>query len=385
MTSRPPPPRPSLFPGRNSLPSLADMRQSILSLPIFKPRWKPWSPGRVVVTTLAFAVAFGALVALTVKVTKRWAAAAPLPAAPVETQAPVAAPPPPAVRADAALQREHRSPLAGGLLTLPPSFASEDGSYDLVLHLHGNTDVVEESFALAGVNAVVVIMNLGNGSGPYEDRFANPLSLSEVLDRAQATMEKRGLVKPTLRRVALSAWSAGYGGVLKVLEQPALASRVNAVLLLDGIHVGYQPGTGGPKAAALKARAEQRPLLLERLAPFKRYAEEAVGGSRLFSITHTHITPIGDYAGTLETTSALLQAVDVARAPGGDKPTMPALKSIDGVIARKLLRTIDPVSTARAKGLVVREFAGDQPEDHMMHLLYMAVTVLPDLVSWWKQ
>jgi hypothetical protein len=363
--------RPSIAEMRRSLPSLADMRQSILSLPVFKPRWKPWSPGRVVATTMAFALVAGMLIVLTYRVTKRWAPLHPVATAAPEAPAVAAPPPPPGPRADAALSREFRSPIAGGLLTLPPSFASEDGAYDLVIHLHGNTDLVEESFTLAGVNAVVVILNLGNGSGPYEDRFANALSLPELVDRAQATMEKRGLAHAALRRLALSAWSAGYGGVLKVLEQPALAARVDAVLLLDGIHVGYKP--------------QSKDLLLDRLAPFSRFAEEAVAGRRLFSITHTHITPIGNYAGTRETTTALLLGVGVPREPLGEAPAMPALKSIDGVIARKLLRPLEAETIAHRGGLTVREYAGDQPEHHMAHLIHMAVTVLPDLIAWWKR
>ena len=106
--------------------------------------------------------------------------------------------------ADEHLSRQGRSPIAGGLLTILPGFHSGDGAYDLVIHFHGNTDLVEESYARIPLNAVVVIMNLGNGSGPYEDRFANPLVLPEVLGRVQTTMEKRGLRTPKLDRLALS-------------------------------------------------------------------------------------------------------------------------------------------------------------------------------------
>ncbi len=348
------------------------MRRSVLSLPLFQPRWRPWAPARVVVATLTFALVAAFLVVVTLRVTRRWAL--PTPVSHLEMtlpQEPAVVPAPAAPRADAALSREHRSPLAGGLITLPPAFESEDGAYDLVIHFHGNTDLVEESFAVSGLNAVVVIMNLGNGSGPYEDRFANPLSLPEVLDRTQTMMEKRGLRSPHLRRLALSAWSAGYGAVLKVLEQPALAEKVDAVLLLDGIHVGYQP--------------DSTALIMERLAPFERFAREAVEGRRLFSITHSDITPVGHYAGTHETTDALLRVVGVARVPGGDVPPLPALRSIDGVIARKRILGLEPESTAHAQGLWVRGYAGDQPDHHIAHLVHMSATVLPDLVAWWKR
>ncbi len=363
-TDAPPPPG---LPGRTSRLSLYEQ--------VFNPRWKPWSPQRVVVLTAAFGLFMGALVVLFPKLyslTKvhLFHATAATPVIPVDPGPSVTpAPPSASGRADAALVLKGRSPLAGGLLTLPPAFASADGRYDLVIHFHGNTDLVEESYARTPLNAAVVIMNLGNGSGPYEDRFANPLALPEVLGRVQATMEKRGLRNPSLGRLALTAWSAGYGAVLRILEQPALADKVDAVVLLDGIHCGYKPNT--------------TELQLDRIAPFERFARAAVTGGKLFSITHSEITPIGKYAGTRETTDALLQLVGVARTPGGEAPPPVALASIDGVIARKSLRPLLPRSDTVAGGLHVRGFVGDQPEHHTMHLIEMSVTALPDLVQRW--
>lgn len=351
--------------------SLTEVRRTLVSIPLFNPRWKPWSPARVVRATLAFAAAMSLLVVLTYKAQKRWAAASAMAPATVAADAPEIAPAPAAPRADAALSRERRSPVAGGLLTIPPGFHSADGAYDLVLHLHGNTDLVEESFAVAGVDAVVVIMNLGAGSGPYEDRFASALALPEILDRAQTTLEKRGLSGARRRRLGLSAWSAGYGGVLKVLEQPSLAEKVDAVLLLDGIHVGYRPG--GTE------------LFLERLDPFVRFAGRAVAGQALFSITHSHITPVGDYAGARETTDALLRAVGVPRGPAGPAPEARSLRSIEGVIARKRLVSLTPESESLRGGLHVHGYGGDQPEHHIAHLVQMSATALPDLVAWWRR
>ena len=356
--------------------SLASMRRSLFSIPPLKPRWQPWSPARVVRTALAFAALMALLVAIArpARPSFRWSNAlstqahAPVdePDEPVVTPS-VAAPP----RADAALSRAHRSPVAGGLLSIPPSFQSKDGAYDLVIHFHGNTDLVEESLTTSGLNAVFVIMNLGNGSGRYEERFANPASLPEVLDRTQSTLEKRGLAHARLRRLALTAWSAGYGAVIEVLAQPALAEKVDSVILLDGIHVGYKP--------------KSTELLVERLAPFERFAREAAAGKKLFSITHTNITPVGSYAGTHETTDALLKALGIPRREGGDTPAMPSLRSIDGVIARKKQVGLVPESTADRGGLHVRGYRGDQPDDHMAHLIHMTTTALPDLVAHWRE
>ena len=348
---------------------------SLIAVQRFTPWWRPWLPTSAFTVTAGF-VALGALLAVfTLRVTKHWVVKHPLaaPIAAVQAEVPKlwAAVIKPAPPADAALVRERRSPVSGGLLTLPPAFHSADGAYDLVIHFHGNTDLVEESFAASGLNAVVIIMNLGTGSGPYEDRFGNPGSLPEMLERTQTTMEKRGLAHAHLRRLALSAWSAGYGAVLKVLEQPALAAKVDAVMLLDGIHVGYKPEGGG--------------LILERLAPFARFAREAVEGKRLFSITHSDIIPAGHYAGTRETTDAVLHAVGVERSPGGETLPVPPLHALDGVLPKKQLVPMEPETVAHQAALTVRGYAGDQPEHHIMHLVQMSETVLADLAAWWKK
>ncbi len=92
---------------------------------------------------------------------------------------------------------------------------------------------------------------------------------------------------------------------------------------------------------------------------------------------------MGHYAGTKETTDALLARVGVARTPGGETPPQLALASMDGVIARKSIRPLVPQSEAASGGLHVRGYVGDQPETHSMHLIEMSVTALPDLVRYW--
>jgi hypothetical protein len=182
-------------------------------------------------------------------------------------------------------------------------------------------------------------------------------------------MSKRGLVGARLRRVAVSAWSAGYGAVERIIDNPAFAQRIDAVLLLDGIHVGFLAGS--------------EELDRMRLEPFTRFARAAALGGKLFSITHSEILPIG-YAGTQATTDVLLQEVGVGRGPGGALPEMPPLLSMEGILPKKKIRPLLPRSEARRGGLVVRGYAGDQPEDHLSHLMQMAVTALPDLVERWK-
>jgi hypothetical protein len=298
----------------------------------------------------------------------------------LRTTSPVAAPPakpvnavttpeaPSAGRADEHLNR-FRAPLAGAVLTFPPSFSSPDGVYDLILHLNGNTALVEESYASSGLNAVIVVLNLGVGSGVYEDRFADPAAFRLILMRAQDLMVARGLKNARLGRVGLSGWSAGYGGIRRILEDPDNFARVNAILLYDAIHVGYDPYTKRVKPGQFE--------------PFRRFAQNAAEGKALLSITHSEIETYGYYS-TRTTTNLLLEAVGVARTATDQAQPLPNLPAMYHVVPDADMKPLRPLSEAHHGGLHVRGYAGDGPAAHMLHLVQMSTTALPDLVAYWK-
>jgi hypothetical protein len=278
--------------------------------------------------------------------------------------------PPAAPRADEKLQREGRSPFAGGYLTLLPDFASPDGVYDVVIHFHGNTDLVEQSLAYAGIGAVFVPQNYGVGSGPYEERFAAEGALPEVLDRVQAAMVKRGLAGARLGRVALVAWSAGYGAVLRILEHERVAERIDAVILLDALHIGRVPGGRAPD--------------VDRVLPYERFARWATEGRKLFTITHSDIAPDA-YVGAHDTADVLLRRVGVLRYAGGEEATIPPLPAVEGVLSKRQRQPLSPLTLADRGRFTVRGYAGDGPEHHIYHLLEMASIALPDLAAWWSR
>jgi hypothetical protein len=284
------------------------------------------------------------------------------------TMGPQAAPNP--GRADQGFVRWYRAPLAGGLLLFPPSFASADGRYDLVIHFNGNTDLVEESYGHAGVNAVVMILNLGVGSGLYEDRFADPAAFSLILDRVQSVMEQRGLRNPRLGRIAVSAWSSGYGGVIKLLQQPSIADRIDAVVLFDAIHCGIDAYTKQLKA--------------DQIEPIRAYARRAAEGRVLLAITHSEIETYG-YLNAGKTTDVVLQTVGVSRTRTSAGQPMPDLKSMVGVLPKALMLPLPPRSEAHRGGLHVRGYGGNGPVTHMLHLVQMSKTALPFLVERWKE
>lgn len=271
-------------------------------------------------------------------------------------------------RADAHFDRSWRAPLAGGLLMFPPSFESADGQYDLVLHLNGNTDLVEQSYGFAGVNAVIAILNLGVGSGVYEDRFADPAAMRLMLSRAQSVMKARGLKNARLRRIGLSSWSSGFGGVFRILGHEEFFDRINAIVLIDSIHCGYNPHT-----KALKP---------EQIGPMRRFTEKAARGEALLTIVHSEIATYG-YHNAHETTDFLLDWVHMRRRPTRVEQPLPQIEAMKNVVPNAYMRPLEPLTEAHQGEFHVRGYDGSGPMTHMLHLIQFSTTALPDLVHYW--
>jgi hypothetical protein len=274
--------------------------------------------------------------------------------------------------ADANVRRDGHGGLKGGVLFVPKSFSSRDGSYDLLIHFHGNTRVVLESVEHADLNALVAVVNLGVGSLPYEEAYAVRGSYEALLDQIGRVAEARGLATPRLRRVALSSWSAGYGALSSILQLRTGRDPLDALLVLDGIHCGYRDG-------------DPRALNALNLEPFVRAARLAADRGILFSITHAEVIPEG-YAGSAETADLLLGAVGGVRQPrgAGDAPPHVDLPAARGAVSKKLEKRMEPMTEAAVGGLRVRGYRGETPEHHMAHLFQMGATVLPELAARWS-
>lgn len=283
---------------------------------------------------------------------------------PAATQAPEAP------RADAKLRKTGRGHINRGVFLLPPAFASADGSYDLLIHFHGNTDFVEEGLDLSGVNAAVLIFNYGIGSHAYEGRFADPKRFGDLMASVDAELADRGLVGPKRRRVALTAWSAGYGAIMGILAQPKLADQVDAIILLDGMHANYIGE--GPQ------------ILPNSIEPFLLFAERAKSGEKLFVLTHSNVDTVG-YATVAASAQLLLDTVKVERKEVGGSTTVPGYKTLRGIVPRDEEVTLVPKTVAHEGGLWVKGYRGNQPGHHMAHLVQFPTIAMPLLIERWQK
>ncbi len=256
---------------------------------------------------------------------------------------------------DTALDTPKRSVAPGSrVVSLLNGCRTVSKPYDLLVHFHGAPAVVETAFERSGIEGALVIYNLGIGSGAYEDPYSYPNSYDHML--ASITIAVRELCPGAAapKRVALSGWSAGYGAILHIIDRAKDAGRVDAVLLADGMHVGFEP-TGKRKVNATS------------MAPFTLFADEAIAGRKLFAVTHSSIrTP---YASTSETAEYLLDIeglrVDRRELPG-PRPSMTL------------------TSRADANGFHMRGFAGDDKAAHCDHLFAFGELLLTPLHERWS-
>lgn len=252
-------------------------------------------------------------------------------------------------------ERKRITTRAGRVIVVPNGCGSVQRDYDVVVHFHGAVKTVEKSYDQAGLEAVLLVVNLGLGSGPYENQFAGRGALERQLDALETMLERHCGTEARPQRVALSAWSAGYGAVLRILRQDSSAERVDAILLSDGLHVGFEP----------KGARKIRSLYLD---PMTRYAELAVQGERLFAITHSDIRTVR-YASTTETADFLLASQEVGRSKSTDAPPRPSMR---------------PRTAATQGSFHVLGFDGRTPDDHADHLYTLGQTTFPLLASRWQ-
>jgi hypothetical protein len=166
---------------------------------------------------------------------------------------------------------------------------TKSGQFDVMVHFHGH-EAVRKEWVQVMDGAVLVGIDLGIGSGAYSGTFSNPHAFEALIHSVETTVAKKAGVKSArVRHVGLSAWSAGYGAVGEILSQDYGKRVVDTVILLDGLHSGY----------------EGRSLNAAQLKPFVDYAQRAADKRVMMFVSHSSIVPPG-YASTTETAHYLV-------------------------------------------------------------------------------
>ncbi len=231
-------------------------------------------------------------------------------------------------------------------LFVPEGYRPHDGVVDVVLHLHGAPRVIEAALVESKWPVVLIEFNRKGLSSVYSAPFRDPKLFPMLLDGTLNAIKEAKLAEtPKLGRVAVSSFSAGFGGVRELLKVPEHFERIDTLILADSLYCGYE---GDP------ALHKVNPKLM---AGFRRFAIEAAAGKKTMVVTHSSQVPEG-YASTTETADDLIRTVDGKASPA-------RLDRGNGWVQ---------VREVRNGGLTILGFEGTGPEDHMRHLRRIAST-----------
>src|SRR5512138_1482166 len=242
-------------------------------------------------------------------------------------------------RALAGVSRSFSGPNGRPVEVFIPDVARRQRSIDLVIHFHGAAYIPQ----MSAEGAVVAVLNLGAGSGVYHRAFADPVAFDTLLAALQGEVTEVTGKPATFKRIVLSGFSAGHGAIRAILLEPRHFARVDAILLLDGMHTSYVPEG--------KLLADSGSLDTANLSAFAKFAREAVRGEKRFLVTHSEIFP-GTFASTTECANWLLQAIGLRRTP----------------VLRWGARGMQQLSEARSGHFELLGFAGNSGPDHIDHL-----------------
>jgi hypothetical protein len=224
-----------------------------------------------------------------------------------------------------------------------PDRARTRDAVDVVVHFHGAAWLPEQAVAGLGGHAVAAVVNLGVGSGAYDRAFRDPAAFDSLLAGVLRETSAATGRSMRLQRVILVGYSAGHGAVRAILREPRHFARVDAVLLLDGMHTSYVPdGT---------VLANGGTLDTTNLSAFASFARAAVRGEKRFVVTHSEIFP-GTFASTTETADWLLHELGLERTP----------------VLRWGPRGMQQLSEVHAGRFELLGFAGNSAPDHVDQL-----------------
>lgn len=226
---------------------------------------------------------------------------------------------------------------------LIPERARTRDTVDLIVHFHGAAWLAHQAVAALDDGSISAVVNLGAGSGAYHRALEEPGVFDSLL--AIATREASAEIGRPVRlgRVVLSAFSAGHGAVRVILRDPRHFGRVDAVLLMDGMHTSYIPER--------TVLAEGGALDTTNLAAFADFARAAIRGEKRFVVTHSEIFP-GTFASTTETAGWLIRAAGLRRT----------------AVLRWGPRGMQQLGEVRVGRFEVMSFAGNSAPDHIDHL-----------------
>ncbi|MBE2278886.1 MAG: hypothetical protein IAE91_00705 [Ignavibacteriaceae bacterium] len=221
------------------------------------------------------------------------------------------------------------------VIYIPKNFKPEVKGVDLLIHQHGLKDTVISNFNKAGVNGVLIALNLGSLSGDYDRKyFATKSNFTRLINVAKEEVEVNLRAKIEFKNIYLTAFSAGYGGVRAILRFPELFEMIKGTGLADGMYCD-----------------KDQDSIKVQLDPFIRFAAQALAGKKKFILTHSEVEAF-DYFTAEKASELLMQKLGIA----GNSDS-----SIDYTGTR--------IYSYESAKLKITGYKGDTGSDHFNHFL----------------
>lgn len=233
-----------------------------------------------------------------------------------------------------------------------------DMGYDVLIHFHGHT-AARKLLVQVARGVTFVGIDLGNGSGAYADAFMDPRVFPELLHSiTHSLVAYTGDPRAHIRHLALSAWSAGYGAVNQILKEGDNARRIDAIILADALHAGWNPDHPRHDGSVASAQSAY-------IQPVFDFARQAVAGRKIFVFTHSEIDPV-TYPSTSLTAALMLSDLGLKTTPidSGGAPF--------GMTGRVDVR-----------GFHLWAYRGDTKQAHCSHLRHLVMAVRDILEPAW--
>ena len=184
-------------------------------------------------------------------------------------------------------------------LFIPSTYQHRPGDVaDLLVHFHGDKQVVWNNARYARLNSIIVTVNYSGLSSAYSTPFSNASLFQTLLDEALTKVRAQTDFAGTLTwdQLGVSSFSAGYGAVREILKSASYRSAIDALLAADSLYA-TTAGDGTP--------------LDSQMVDYKTFAAQAKNGQKTFLFSHSQV-PTYTYESTAECGDELLQSLGIS-------------------------------------------------------------------------
>ena len=183
---------------------------------------------------------------------------------------------------------------------VPADFTPTGDLVPLAVHFQGGVTIAEENFVRTGRDGVLIASTLSGFSSAFSRPYRDPAAFAELLSAGERELSQRFDRPLRFGSILITFFSAGYGAVRELLEEPEFFARIDALVAADSIYASV---------VASDVRAPRA----EQMIDFVRFAQAAARGEKTFVLVHGSYQT--DYASTAECADMILAAVAGERVP----------------------------------------------------------------------